>query len=154
MGVGFVMKDIVYKKILVAIDGSKHSEKALAHAGAMARSFSAELHILYVSALSKQLPLPDQIKGSKTAQFSPSHPESYTKTVLTEALQSIPAGVKAITHDEPGEPRVVIVEFAEHNGCDMIVVGSRGLGTVSGLLMGSVSAFVVHRAKCPVLVIK
>ena len=59
-----------------------------------------------------------------------------------------------ITHDEPGDPRMVILEFAEHNGCDFIVVGSRGLGTVAGLLMGSVSGYVIHKAKCPVLVVK
>ena len=148
------MTDVTYKKILVAIDGSKNSLKALTHAGAMARFFNAELHILYVSALSKQLPLPEQIKGSKTSQFSPSNPESYTKAVLADALRMIPAGVTALTHDEPGEPRIVIIEFAEHNGCDLIVVGSRGLGTVTGLLMGSVSGYVVHKAKCPVLVVK
>ena len=149
-----MMINVAYKKILVAIDGSQNSLKALAHAAAMAQSFNAELHMLYVSALSKQLPLPDQIKGAKVPQFSPSNPESYTKTVLTEALRSVPEGVTAVTHDEPGEPRIVIVEFAEHNGCDVIVVGSRGLGTVSGLLMGSVSGNVVHKAKCPVFVVK
>ena len=148
------MINIAYKKILVAIDGSKNSLKALAHAAAMARSYSAELHILYVPALSKQLPLPEQIKGAEVPQFSPSNPESFTKTVLTEAVRSLPEGVTAVTHDEPGEPRIVIVEFAEHNGCDVIVVGSRGLGTVSGLLMGSVSGYVVHKANCPVLVVK
>lgn len=143
-----------YNKILVAIDGSQISHRVVAHAAAAAQAFQAELHILYVSTLSKQLPLPEQIEGCKTCQFSPDDPKSYTKTVLAEALHVVPSGVPVITHDEPGEPRIVILEFAEHNGCDLIVVGSRGLGTVAGLLMGSVSGYILHKAKCPVLVVK
>ena len=142
------------KKILVAIDGSKNSHKVVAHAAAMAQAFQGELHILYVSALSKQLPMPEQIEGCKTGEFCPDDPQPYTKTVLAEALKAVPPGVQVITHDEPGDPRMVILEFAEHNGCDFIVVGSRGLGTVAGLLMGSVSGYVIHKAKCPVLVVK
>ena len=145
---------VQYKKILIAIDGSKNSIKALSHAVAMARSFDAELCILYISAFSQQLPLTDQIKGSKIPQFSPSNPESFAKKVIAEALRCVPEGIRVTTHDEPGEPRIAITEFAERNGYDVIVLGSRGLGTISGLLMGSVSSYVIHKVKCPVFIIK
>lgn len=145
---------VKYTKILAAIDGSKNSLKALSHAAAMARFFDAELCILYVSAFSQQLPLPDQIQGSKISQFSPSQPEIFAKQVMAEALQCVPEGIRVQTHDEPGEPRIVITEFAEQNGYDVIVLGSRGLGAISGLLMGSVSSYVIYKAKCPVMVVK
>lgn len=145
---------VQYNKILVAIDGSKNSLKALSHAVAIARSFDAEICILYVSVLSQQLPLPDQIKGSKISQYSPSNPENFTKKVIAEALQSVPADVRAQVHDEPGDPRIVIPEFAERNGYDVIVLGSRGLGAISGLLMGSVSSYVIKKVKCPIMIVK
>lgn len=146
--------NVVYKKILAAIDGSRNSMKALAHAAALARAFDAELCILYVTAFSQQVPLIDQVQGSKVPPFSPSNPENFAKTIMVEALKNIPENIRVTTHNEPGEPRIAITEFAEQKGFDVIVLGSRGLGTISGMLMGSVSSFVIHRAKCPVLVVK
>ena len=51
-------------------------------------------------------------------------------------------------------PTLVIKEFAEQHEVDLIVIGSRGLGAISGLIMGSVGGYVVHQATCPVLVVK
>ena len=48
----------------------------------------------------------------------------------------------------------VILDFAETNDIDLIVMGSRGLGVVKGVLLGSVSQYVVEQSKCPVLVVK
>ena len=49
---------------------------------------------------------------------------------------------------------MVILDFAETNDIDLIVMGSRGLGVVKGVLLGSVSQYVVEQSKCPVLVVK
>jgi hypothetical protein len=51
-----LIMEVLYKKILVPVDGSVHSRKALSHAVALARSFAAEIGILYVSVLSQQVP--------------------------------------------------------------------------------------------------
>jgi len=146
--------EVLYEKILVPIDGSQNSLVALAHAVAIARSFDAEITILYVTVLSQQVPLYDQVKGSKIPPNASKDPVNFAKKIIAEALKHVPEGTRIQTHNEPGEPRIVITEFAEQNGYDIIVIGSRGLGTISGLLLGSVSSYVIRNSKCPVLVAK
>ncbi|MEN6620691.1 MAG: universal stress protein [Smithella sp.] len=145
---------IPYKKILMPIDGSKNSLRALANAVALARSFEAEISILYVSVLSQQVPLYDQVKGAKIPANVSTDPVNFAKTILAEAIKQVPEGIQVQTCNELGEPRIVITDFAQQNGYDIVVMGSRGLGTVSGLLLGSVSTYVVHHSPCPVLVVK
>lgn len=146
--------EILYRKILVPIDGSKNSLKALSHAIMLARSFAAEISILYVSVLSQQVPLYDQVKGSKIPANASTDPVNFAKTILSEAIKQVPEGIQVQTHNELGEPRTAITDFAAQNAYDIIVVGSRGLGAISGLLLGSVSTYVVHHSPCPVLVVK
>ncbi|TWH45077.1 universal stress protein [Sporomusa sp. KB1] len=146
--------DVLYKKILVPIDGSRNSLVALSHAVAIARSFAAEITILYVSALSQQVPLYDQVKGSKIPANASTDPVNFAKKIIAEALKHVPEGIRVQTHNELGEPRIVITETAQQNGYDIIVIGSRGLGTIEGLLLGSVSSYVVRNSHCPVLVVK
>lgn len=145
---------IPYKKILTPIDGSKNSLRALAHAVALARSFEAEINILYVSVLSQQVPLYDQVKGAKIPPNITTDPGNFAKTILAETIKQIPEGIQVQTCNELGEPRIVITDFAQQNGYDIVVMGSRGLGAVSGLLLGSVSTYVIHHSPCPVLVVK
>ena len=145
---------IVYKKILIPIDGSRNSLTALSHAVALARFFDAEICILYVSVLSQKLPITAQIQGAKIPEYSSKSPEIFAKKVITEALKCVPENIRVRTHNELGEPRTSITDYAEQNSYDIIVIGSRGLGTISGLIMGSVSTYVVHHSQCPVLVVK
>ncbi|KYZ75266.1 hypothetical protein AXX12_13990 [Anaerosporomusa subterranea] len=146
--------DVMYKKVLVPIDGSKNSFKALAHAIALARYAGAELGVLYVSVLSQQLPLASQIEGHKIPTYSVAKPEEFAKKILSEGVKCVPSTVKVQAYNEVGSPTIVITEFAEQNNYDVIVIGSRGLGSISGLVLGSVSNYVVHAARCPVLVVK
>ncbi len=143
-----------YKKILVPVDGSQNSLKALAHAVAIARSFDAEISILYISVLSQQVPLYDQVQGSQIPAKALTNPKKFAESIVAEALKQVPEGIRVHTHIEIGEPRIAITEFAGQNGYDILVIGSRGLGTISGLLLGSVSSYVVRNAKCAVLVAK
>ena len=144
----------MYNKILVPIDGSKNSFAALEHASTLAGLSGAELHILYVMALSQQVPLAPQISGYKISLYTVDKPEDFAKTIIDAAVASVPETVNIKTHVEIGAPTIVIKEFAEQHKVDMIVIGSRGLGAISGLILGSVSGYVVHQAKCPVLVVK
>ncbi|HWQ42968.1 MAG TPA: universal stress protein, partial [Desulfosporosinus sp.] len=147
----WIIMEVSYKKILVPVDGSKNSFVSLKHAVRMARSFDGEISILYVSALSQQVPSYEQVKGHKIAADSSTDPANFAKTIITEALKHVPEGIRVQTYNEIGEPRIVITEFAQKNKYDMIVIGSRGLGTIERLLIGSVSSYVVKHATCPVL---
>ncbi|MBP2627708.1 MAG: universal stress protein [Firmicutes bacterium] len=146
--------ELLYKKILVPVDGSKNSFTALAHAVTIARSLDAEISILYVSALSQQVPSYEQVKGTKIPANSSTDSVSFAKTIIAEALKHVPEGIRVQTYNETGEPRIVITEFAQKSNYDMIVIGNRGLGTIASLLIGSVSSYVVKHSKCPVLVAK
>ncbi|MDU2065149.1 MAG: universal stress protein [Sporomusaceae bacterium] len=146
--------EILYKKILVPIDGSIHSRKALSHAVALARSFAAKIGILYVSVLSQQVPLYNQIKGTKIPPNASTDPVTFAKAILAESIKQVPEDILVQAHNEIGEPRLLITDFAAQHDYDVIVIGSRGLGTISGLLLGSVSTYVVHHSPCPVLIIK
>jgi len=65
-----------------------------------------------------------------------------------------PLGVPFVSRYEIGSPSATIVSVAEAEGFDLIVIGSRGRGQLASILLGSVCDRVMHRAHCPVLVIK
>ena len=82
-----------------------------------------------------------------------------SETVATEALSRTAgvlrqAGIEVQERAEWGEPVQIITDIALKEGFDLIVMGSRGLGGLAGMLMGSVSDRVMHRAHCPVLVVR
>ncbi len=64
------------------------------------------------------------------------------------------AGVEYAFHIGVGDPAEVIVWYAEDKRCERIVMGSRGMGTVSNLVLGSVATKTIHLAKVPVLLVK
>lgn len=64
------------------------------------------------------------------------------------------AGIQYAFHIGVGDPAQVIVQYAEDQRCEEIIVGSRGMGTVSNLVLGSVASKVIHLAKVPVLIAK
>ena len=64
------------------------------------------------------------------------------------------AGIKNAFHIGVGDPAEVIVQYAEDKQCEQIVMGTRGLGTVSNLVLGSVATKAIHLAKVPVLLVK
>ena len=66
----------------------------------------------------------------------------------------MPEGIKAKRKVVGGIPTSAILEYAEENKADMIIVGSRGLSMVKGALLGSVSQHLVEYASCPVMVVK
>ena len=140
--------------ILVAVDGSASSDQAVDAAVLMAKSSGAVLELLYVSYFDSQTDddaaeriswLPESVVGSAAKE---------AQAILNHAAERIPDGVERRMHRETGNPARKIVEFAEKNGSDMIVVGGRGLGLMERFLIGSVSQAVMEAAKCTVIVVK
>ncbi|XP_038691445.1 universal stress protein A-like protein isoform X1 [Tripterygium wilfordii] len=75
--------------------------------------------------------------------------------ILSRALQICEAKmVKAETLILDGEPREMICQAAEQMNVDLLVVGSRGFGMIKRTLLGSVSDYCAHHAKCPILIVK
>ena len=136
------------KNILVPVDGSEGSDRAIAEAIALAEACEGKLNFLYVANIN-QLAI--------NACLSDAILEAVTKAgnvILDRAMEMVPAGVEKEAFSETGSPAVIILDFADNHPTDLIVMGSRGLGVVKGVLLGSVSQYLVEQSKCPVLVVK
>ena len=158
-------------KILVGVDGSKNSEKALDHALEIAEKFSASILILNVF----QTP-PES--GYKANMFSQSPTSGYPQdtigdqsnmsafikdlrkvheAVLSKAAEraiKLKPMLKITTELKEGNTPSQIIEAAANGGFDLIVVGHMGESEIKEFLLGSTSERVVHRAKCTVLIVK
>jgi len=133
------------KRILVAIDGSIHSQQALPTAIQMAKKFDSELLVLHVS---------EHDRG-RAVVFSLETPAQATIMVGDAVNAARKAGVKAsgkLDDVAAGHVAKAIVETADANGIDLIVMGSRGLSDVQGLMLGSVTHKVVQTSNRPVLI--
>ena len=136
------------KNILVPVDGSDGSDKAVAHAISLAESCGAKLNFLYVANIN-QLAISQALSTAILEAVTKAG-----KTILERAENMLPGGIEHENFLETGSPAAVILELEETLNADLIVMGSRGLGVVKGSLLGSVSQYIIERSKCPVLVIK
>ncbi|WP_046214252.1 universal stress protein [Paenibacillus wulumuqiensis] len=137
--------------VLVPYDGSMHSQKALERGAALAQSLEAELEILYVdSATVDELRQP-LIMTSSELEIYFDHKEDEIRRNLREMISKIPDARTVILY---GSAAKGIVEYAQQSKPDLIVMGSRGLSTMSEMVLGSVSRYVTQRAQAPVMIIK
>ncbi len=147
---------ISYQKILVPYDGSDHAKKALQQALDLAEASGGAVCIASVCNIVSVMSNFDQVsiaEGCLTSQLSEDL-ERQCREDLKEAMAMVPEGVKAEERFEVGSPGPVLLQLADELGCDLVVMGSRGLGPLKGIFMGSVSSYLVSRAKCPVLIVK
>jgi nucleotide-binding universal stress UspA family protein len=146
------------KKILVATDGSSHARKAIDYASDLASKYNAKIYLVHVVS---DKGIPDDLLQYIKVEGIHEPPESVYLQKIGEGI--IGAGEKEFGEKGikefqsavlQGDPAEKIVEFARDNAVDMIVVGSRGLGTVKGMFLGSVSSKVCHAADCTCVTIK
>lgn len=144
------------KVLVVPVDGSEQSKKALDLAADLALHYRAQLRLIYIAqpyyvedifAMSA-IPVPVDIQDIEL--------EKYGGDVLNKA-KAIAAefGVEDVSDKIlKGDPARAILDYAEQIDADMIVIGSRGLGDFSSLMLGSVSHKVAHDAKCTCITVK
>ena len=133
--------------IVIATDGSEGAERAVAAGGKLARRLGARAVLVYVRPSLGPL-------GEPYYQEKLSEQMAYAREALdrAHALLSEQA-VEAEEEILEGNPPDGVVDLARARDAALIVVGSRGLGAVTGALLGSVSSAILHRADRPVLVI-
>ena len=139
---------MMVKNILIPVDGSEGSDRAVAEAIVVAEACEAKLNFLYVANIN-QLAI--------NACLSDAILEAVTKAgnvILDRAMEMVPSGIDKEAFSETGSPAVVILDFASNHPTDMIIMGSRGLGVVKGVLLGSVSQYIIEQSECPVMVVK
>jgi nucleotide-binding universal stress UspA family protein len=126
------MKDRI--RILVGVDGSNHSDRALLEAATVAKRFAGSVKVITVYG-----------KGM----------EKKAKEILEHAKLYLENEVEYTTSQILGSnPARALKNVAEHENFDLVVVGCRGLGSKASILLGSVSRKVVANTDCNVLVVK
>lgn len=136
----------MFSKILVAVDGSEQSLRAAGLAGKLARRMHADICV--VAAFD---PIPDFI-GDPDRQRIVSGQMSQSEDAIQKGLEAI-GDIEGKIEEEiiEGPAAEAIIRIAETRGNDLIIMGTRGLGQLRGLLLGSQSHKVLAHAPCPVL---
>jgi nucleotide-binding universal stress UspA family protein len=140
-------------KLLVAIDGSKQSERVVTHLVTHARSYigsDGELHLLNV-----QPPLTRNagkfVHADTVKQF---HRDKGVKALESARTPLRHAGIAHEVHIDVGNPAEVIDRYARELATDIIVMGTRDLGKLGDLVLGSTSERVLRLTTLPVLIVK
>jgi len=140
----------MFEKLLLAVDGSEHALHAARMAADLARTMkSTELRIVvaYES-------IPPYL-GEPNMQYAIDARMKEAQSVLDNAVKEV-GKIPGKVHTEvlEGPPADAIIDVATTRESDVIVMGSRGLGRLAGLLLGSTSQKVVSHAPCPVLIVR
>jgi nucleotide-binding universal stress UspA family protein len=138
-------RDLGLETILVGVDGSGHAARALAHAGDLAERTGARIVAVH---------------AAHGAVADPSvQPLATRRRSLPDLLEDwcTPLHVRGLDDHESvvaeGDPRTALLDVAEERGADLIVIGSRGLGPVSKLVLGSVASSLINHSHIPVTVV-
>ena len=153
----------MYEKILVPLDGSEPSKHALNHAISIAERCGSRLSLLAVVSRVFLPVFPHE--GFETVPITAeeygAHYQEKMKTVydgvLSEAKEMMDSehpDIETETLLRAGRPSSTIVEVAENDSVDLIVMGSRGIGGIKGWILGSTSHRVAENCTKPVLIVK
>lgn len=140
------------KRILVPLDFSANSRRALDYAHAMARTFDASLHLVHVCEVPSLLTGTMDAYAIAYADWSQRFGEVAETQLIRESAGI--TDVKVTTEVLFGTPASAICEAAEINQSDLIVMGTHGHGAVMHMVMGNVAERVVRAAPCPVLTVR
>jgi nucleotide-binding universal stress UspA family protein len=145
--------DRMFRRLLVAIDSSAHAQRALLEAAELAQTNSGRLTVMTVAPEPSVWALGGDIYGAPLdlSQLHEQVERSY-RMMLDAAAATVPESVPVSTALKHGAPGPAIVDEAKAGDHDLIVMGSRGRGELSSLLLGSVSHHVLQASPIPVLV--
>lgn len=140
----------MYKKILVAFDGSEGSRKALKRAVTLARAFHSELHMISV-----EVDLPQYVATVGEFEEVKRQKDLYFERLNNEAVELAKSeGVQLTPHVVPGHAVTSIVDLCEEGGFDLIVVGFTGHSRIYERVWGGTSRNVARFSFCSVLIEK
>jgi len=137
----------MFRKILLATDGSDHSEKSARYAVELAEKFKGTITIIHV--------VEEKLTKSEALNYT-STTEKNSK--VNEKIESMKVLIKKTeikfdTHVLYGKPGPLIVQYANNGSFDCVILGSRGLNKLQSFILGSVSNKVAKWVRCPVLIV-
>lgn len=144
----FYMRKSLYMNILVPLDGSKYSEKALLHACDMAKNYKSRLILLYVVEKSITFNLLDKKEYLKILRKFGNKVLIRGKDIATQQ------GIDSKIIIKEGNIVNEIIKLVKNEKCNLIIVGSKGLGSTARFFLGSVSNKLANKSPCSILIIK
>lgn len=139
----------MYKKILLATDGSEHSIRAAENAIELAKC-NPESKVEVVFVVDGDRAKSEVLSNWNSAGVADTRREKYRAAEAKAKGAGVDYEIKILR----GEPGPTIVKYANENDFDIVVIGSRGLNALQEFVIGSVSHKVAKRANCPVLIVK
>jgi nucleotide-binding universal stress UspA family protein len=143
----------MFSSIVVGTDGSPTATEAVRHATTLAKSSGAKLHLVSAyKPLESYYTSPEVIPVDVSGMVNP---QRDTENVLQEAAEKVRAeGVTVETYACPGDAAGALIDVAETQKADCIVVGNRGMSGKARFLLGSVPNKVSHHAPCTVMIVR
>jgi nucleotide-binding universal stress UspA family protein len=145
----------LFASLVVGTDGSETAGEAVRQTAVLAQRLDARVHLV-----SAYEPVPDSRLREERQQVPEDlqwmvNPREDVNATLESAAKDLEeAGVKVETHAREGDPADAILDVAEEQGADLIVVGNKGMTGAKRFLLGSVPNKVSHHAPCSVMIIR
>lgn len=138
-------------KIMVPLDGSEESAKAFVLGLDMAKRYHSKLVLVHVVDMNEKMTALDRVTMSG---YVPTEIMEEGYKLLSEFARQVPTDIPLDTVVRIGAPPQTLLAIEEELGADLIVMGSRGLGAVRSIVMGSVSQYILHHARVMVTIVK
>lgn len=139
----------MYTTIIAALDGSEQSVAAMNHARALAECFGSKLVLLHA------FPRTSDVRDSAEYNNLVALRTKVGQAIIEAARKKLGQTELDVEEDLlEGPAAEAILSASAIRNCDLIVMGSRGMGSLKGMVFGSVSTKVSHYAPCPVLVVR
>jgi nucleotide-binding universal stress UspA family protein len=145
----------MFSSIVVGTDGSETATQAVREAVDIAKALGATLELVSAYAPVSQQRLRAERRDAPSDVQWAVHPRSETQAVLSEAADvARDAGIDVNTHAREGDPADAILDVAEEQNSDLVIVGNKGMTGAKRFLLGSVPDKVSHHAPCSVLIVR
>jgi len=155
----------LFEKVLVPLDGSEHSLRALEIAIQIAKKFGGKITLIQVYSVSVRpiiMPEPTTLTHPGVPVMTPAEVSKVVEATRKAGANILTEGEEKVKAQEiPVETLLVeghvveeIIKTAKEGSFDLIVMGARGISKIREILLGSVSDGVIRNASCPVLVVK
>jgi nucleotide-binding universal stress UspA family protein len=146
---------LMFKSIVIGTDGSETAGEAVRQATSLAKELGAQVHVVSAYEPVATTRLREESENVPADVEWMISPREDVQAVLDTAAASIrDAGIEVETYPREGDPADAILDVAEEQKADLIVVGNKGMTGAKRFLLGSVPNKVSHHAPCAVLIIR
>jgi nucleotide-binding universal stress UspA family protein len=145
----------MFSSIVVGTDGSRTATEAVREAVDVAKALGAKLELVSAYAPVSEQRLRTEKRHAPTGAQSASNPRRDTEALLSDAADiAREAQVEVNTHARQGDPSDAILDVAEEQNADLVIVGNKGMTGAKRFMLGSVPNRISHHAPCSVLIVR